>query len=231
MIAAGSTQTSSCTGRAVLSNRTVCSASPGEGMVGQTDPRSSVDGADPESPAKAEHSVTRSPRTHRRVGDSFTVGAGRDHAVHACRCDPRVVGPSRRADRGRPVLVSGATADKGCRRCFERGVRNMDNEVTEGTPSVGEVVGAPRHPYIQALLSAVPEPDPAAQRRRRGRRQVLAGDPPSPIELPSGCRFRTRCPIATAECASIDPALTTVGPDHFVACVHRDGSETPTVTA
>lgn len=104
-------------------------------------------------------------------------------------------------------------------------VMYLGRVVEEG--SVDEIAGASRHPYTQALLSAVPEPDPAAQRHRK--RQVLPGDPPSPISLPSGCRFRTRCPIATAECASVDPTLTKVGPDHFVACIHRDGREAPTV--
>lgn len=97
-------------------------------------------------------------------------------------------------------------------------VMYLGRVVEEG--SVGEVVGAPRHPYTEALLSAVPEPRPGTRNRPR---IVLSGDPPSPIAVPSGCRFRSRCPIATPECATIDPALTKVGEDHLVACIHRNG--------
>ncbi len=96
-------------------------------------------------------------------------------------------------------------------------VMYLGRVVEEG--AVDEVIGAPRHPYTQALLAAVPEPDPVAQSRRT--RIVLQGDPPSPINLPSGCRFRTRCPIATEECAAVDPPAVSVGEDHVVACIHR----------
>ncbi len=73
----------------------------------------------------------------------------------------------------------------------------------------------PRHPYSRALLAAVPRPDP----RARGARSILEGDPPSPIEPPSGCRFRTRCPFATADCAQRDPVLEPIAADHAVACL------------
>jgi oligopeptide/dipeptide ABC transporter ATP-binding protein len=74
----------------------------------------------------------------------------------------------------------------------------------------------PRHPYTRALLDAVPLPDPAAERARQPRR--LAGEIPSPFDPPSGCVFRTRCPIATARCAAEVPALRELAPGHVAAC-------------
>jgi oligopeptide/dipeptide ABC transporter ATP-binding protein len=72
----------------------------------------------------------------------------------------------------------------------------------------------PQHPYTEALLSAAPQPDPKARRKRI----ILAGDVPSPIDPPSGCRFHTRCPYAVARCKTEEPPLRELAPGHQAAC-------------
>lgn len=81
-----------------------------------------------------------------------------------------------------------------------------------------ELCRSPKHPYTEALLSAVPVPDPD----RKGKRIVLQGDIPSPINPPSGCVFRTRCPYAKDECAVRIPEMREVGTGRFKACIRDD---------
>lgn len=94
--------------------------------------------------------------------------------------------------------------------------------IVELGPSA-EVYGHPLHPYTQALLSAIPLPNPAKERQRQ--RIILEGDVPSPANPPSGCRFHPRCRLATDICKREDPVFRNLGPQqqpHYVACHHAD---------
>lgn len=81
-----------------------------------------------------------------------------------------------------------------------------------------EVLEAPKHPYTQALLSVIPVPNP----RMRKKRMILQGETPNPIDLPSGCRFHPRCPVAMDICKQSDPRLTNVTETHRAACLLLD---------
>ncbi len=81
----------------------------------------------------------------------------------------------------------------------------------------------PQHPYTEALLSAVPVPDPEAAKQRI----ILKGDVPSPIDPPSGCRFHTRCPYAFDRCTVEEPKMTEIAPGHFAACHLREAAARP----
>jgi len=74
----------------------------------------------------------------------------------------------------------------------------------------------PLHPYTQSLNSAVPIPDPKAEKKRQ--RFILEGDPPSPASPPSGCVFHTRCPLVEEKCIKVEPEFREIHPEHFVAC-------------
>jgi oligopeptide/dipeptide ABC transporter ATP-binding protein len=92
------------------------------------------------------------------------------------------------------------------------------------TADAKTLIGEPRHPYTQALISAVPEVDPETKRQRI----ILPGDVPSPIHPPGGCPFHPRCPVAEARCRTEAPVLRETGKNHFAAC-HLAGKISPAI--
>ena len=94
------------------------------------------------------------------------------------------------------------------------GVMYLGNFVEVGEKE--KIYSNPMHPYTQALLSAVPVPDPKLSRTRK--RIILEGDVPSPMNPPSGCRFHTRCPYATEKCSQVAPVFREHEPGHWAAC-------------
>lgn len=86
--------------------------------------------------------------------------------------------------------------------------------IVEIGPSI-DVLKMPQHPYTQALVSVAPVPNP----RKRRKRMILQGEVPNPIDVPPGCRFHPRCPVAEPRCAEIDPPDVRVGPGHTAACL------------
>ena len=87
-----------------------------------------------------------------------------------------------------------------------------------------ELYNAPQHPYTKALLSAIPIPDPQIERKRK--RIILSGDLPSPINIPKGCRFHTRCPMAQQICKEVEPVFEKkTGREHYAACHFSDKVE------
>src|SRR5205823_6833041 len=85
--------------------------------------------------------------------------------------------------------------------------------IVEVAPS-SELYARPLHPYTQALLACVPAADPEVPVRR----SALAGDVPSPLDPPTGCRFASRCPMVMEVCRQVDPVLSEIEPEHRVAC-------------
>jgi peptide/nickel transport system ATP-binding protein len=91
----------------------------------------------------------------------------------------------------------------------------------------GELFANPLHPYTEALMSAVPKPDP----RYKGKRILLEGDVADPANPPSGCYFHPRCRYATALCGQEEPELRELCPDHYVSCHRTEGLSLTGVTA
>jgi oligopeptide/dipeptide ABC transporter ATP-binding protein len=118
-----------------------------------------------------------------------------------------------RDERGITILY--ITHDLATAACFTDRVAVMYlGKIVEIGPT-RVVLSDPRHPYTEALLSVIPVPNP----RRRRKRMILAGETPNPIDLPPGCRFHPRCPVASELCGQTEPQLHSVGANHQVACL------------
>jgi peptide/nickel transport system ATP-binding protein len=96
------------------------------------------------------------------------------------------------------------------------GVMYLGKLVELGTGN--DIYGTPAHPYTAGLLEAIPVPNPELARQKDRSRVAVRGELPSPVNPPSGCRFRTRCPCAQDKCAEVVPELVPFGPEHFAAC-------------
>ena len=114
----------------------------------------------------------------------------------------------------RPIVDEAVVKAAAAVECFAR----------DGIEKTMQVFNAPAHPYTQALLSAIPKPDPQAARAEQ--RIVLSGDLPNPLSPPSGCPFRTRCFKATDYCAEVEPELIPRnGTTHLSACHYAESAE------
>jgi len=120
------------------------------------------------------------------------------------------------AERGLTMLFISHDLSVVAHMCSDVAVMHLGRIVERAPRAV--LFRMPRHPYTAALLSAIPIPDPARERRRA--RIILKGETPNPADKPSGCSFHTRCPRATELCRGIDPPLQPIRLNHQIACHH-----------
>jgi oligopeptide/dipeptide ABC transporter ATP-binding protein len=109
--------------------------------------------------------------------------------------------------------------------CDRVAVMYLGEVVEEG--ACEDVFRNPQHPYTQALIAAIPIPDPAIERYRE--MQILSEEMPSPLAPPPGCRFHTRCPVAMPECAEGKPPAVTIAADHWAACLRAEPEDVRTI--